>query len=32
MFKRKFIDKLREKYQTGGELATTYGGKITHAI
>ena len=32
MFRRKFIDRLREKYQTGGELATTYGGKAAHLL
>jgi hypothetical protein len=32
MFRRKFIDRLRQKYQTGGELATTYGGKAAHLL
>jgi len=32
MFKKKFIDRLRNKYQTGGELATTYASKGAHLL
>ena len=32
MFRRKFINRLKDKYRTGGEIVTTYGSKGAHLL